>query len=316
MDPLSDILTLMRPNGYGFRGLDAAGDWSLAFAAADGIRCFAIEAGGCWLRLLGTEPPMRLDAGAVVLLTGGGGVHLFSSEKAEPIDSVAFLSGVPAGAVAVLNGGGECRGIGGFFRMEGSEVAGILATLPPVVHVRAEGSRTALHAGVQRLMLELSEPRPGGALLASHLAQALLVEALRAHLDDLSTSRGWLAALAVPALRRALTAMHADVARRWTLRDLAETAGMSRASFAAHFERTTGETPIAYLTRWRMFLAADRLADPALSLTDVALLVGYESESAFGATFKRVMGCSPRQYRTRSGTRPETAPSLSPNRFR
>lgn len=84
----------------------------------------------------------------------------------------------------------------------------------------------------------------------------------------------------MPSLRHALNTMHADVARRWTLRDLAETAGMSRSSFAAHFERITGETPIAYLTRWRMILSADRLANPAMSLTDVAASVGYDSESA------------------------------------
>jgi AraC-like DNA-binding protein len=90
--------------------------------------------------------------------------------------------------------------------------------------------------------------------------------------------------------------MHGEVARRWTLRDLAGIAGMSRSSFAAHFERVTGETPIAYLTRWRMILAADRLATSGLPLIEVAASVGYDSESAFGAAFKRATGQSPRRY--------------------
>lgn len=298
MDPLSDILTLMRPAGYGFRGIDAAGDWALAFAAAQGIRCFAIEAGGCWLKHAGDMPPVRFDAGDVVLLAGGGAVHLFSSDAIEPLDALAVLSSVAAGEVVTLNGGGACRGVGGFFGLKGSNVACLLAAIPPIVHVRSDTSKAALYTGVQRLMRELVEPHPGGALLASHLAQALLVEALRAHLTEGKASQGWLAALSVPALQRALAAMHSNVARRWTLRALADVAGMSRSSFAAHFERVTGETPIAYLTRWRMILAAERLATSRYSLGEVASSVGYDSESAFGAAFKRVMGCSPRQYRS------------------
>ena len=261
MDPLSDILALMRPSCSGFRGIDAGGDWAVTFAPAEGMLCFAIETGACWLRLGGAAAPSRLESGDVVLLTGGGEVSLYSCETAEFLDAVTFLSSVPPGETALLNGGGDCRGIGGFFGLAGSHGRGLLAALPPLVHIHGEASKTALYAGVQRLMSELREPRPGGALIANHLAQALLIEALRAHLDSAVTNQSWLAALSVPTLRRAMTAMHADVARRWTLRDLASTAGMSRSSFAATFERVTGETPIAYLTGWRMFLAADRPGD-------------------------------------------------------
>ncbi|MFA9218696.1 MAG: AraC family transcriptional regulator [Sphingomonadaceae bacterium] len=300
MDPLSDFLTLIRPCDYGFRGLDAAGDWALAYAPADGVLCFAVETGECWLRLGDTAAPIRLASGDVVLLTGAGPVQLYSGESAEVQDAAEFLSQVRPGEIATLNGGGNCRGIGGYFGLEGSGSKGLLAAIPPVVHVQSDASKEALYIGVKRLMSELRDPRPGGELIASHLAQALLIEALRAHVENANTAQGWFAALSVPALRRALTAMHADVARRWTLQDLAAVAGMSRSSFAARFEQVTGETPIAYLTRWRMFLAANRLATSGRTLGDVAASVGYESESAFGAAFKRVMNSSPRQYRARS----------------
>jgi AraC-like DNA-binding protein len=90
--------------------------------------------------------------------------------------------------------------------------------------------------------------------------------------------------------------MHADPAKPWRLTDLAKTAGMSRSSFAARFRETLGETPLEYLTRWRMMLAADRLAQGQATLAVVAPMVGYESESALGAAFKRVLGQSPRQF--------------------
>ena len=291
------MLTLMRPTGYGFRGLDAGGPWALSFAAAIGIRCFAVEEGTCFLRLADAPAAIRLDAGDVVLASSDAELKLYSCEETDAIDADAFLSGVAPGRTAILNGGGDCRGIGGFFAIGGSGVESIFAALPPVVHVGSSTTRTALYASAQKLMSELSEPRPGSALLASHLAQALIIEALRAHIDEGGTSQGWLSALAVPTLSRALNAMHADVARRWTLSALADIAGMSRSSFAAHFERVTGETPIAYLTRWRMVLAADRMARSSMTITDVALSVGYESESAFGASFKRIMGYSPGRHR-------------------
>lgn len=304
MDPLSDIVMLMRPTGYGFRGLDAGGPWALAFAPSVGIRCFAVDEGSCLLRLPGAAAAIRLAAGDVVLVTSDCEFKLCSSEQAQPVDAVAFLSGVAPGRTAILNGGGECRGIGGFFAVAGSGIDRIFPVLPPVVHVSAATTRTALYASARKLMSELSEPRPGGALLASHLAQALVIEALRAHMAEGRTGQGWLSALAVPTLNRALNAMHADVARRWTLAALADAAGMSRSSFAAHFERVTGETPIAYLTRWRMALAADRMARSGMTITDVALSVGYESDSAFGATFKRVMGYSPGQHRQQAAATP------------
>ncbi|WP_205206837.1 AraC family transcriptional regulator [Asaia sp. As-1742] len=303
MDPLSDILTLMRPGGYGFRGLAAGGDWALSFPAAEGLRCFAIEAGSCWFRFARDEAPVRLQEGDLVLMAARREVFLFSSAAVHPVDAIALLTSVPPGALATLNGGEACRGIGGFFGFEGVALDSLLDAVPPLLHIHADASKAVLRDGIRRLMRELGTPRPGGALLASHLAQALLVEALRAHLEEGAARQGWLAALAVPAMSRALGAMHADVARRWTLRELAGVAGMSRASFAAYFRRVTGETPIAYLTRWRMMLAADRIRHSPLTLGEVALSVGYDSESAFGAAFKRAMGQSPRAYGRDAGSR-------------
>jgi AraC-like DNA-binding protein len=94
----------------------------------------------------------------------------------------------------------------------------------------------------------------------------------------------------------AIQSMHDDPAHRWTLQKLAERAGMSRSVFALKFKQTVGSTPMEYLTRWRMLLAGDRLTNSGDSISIIALSLGYESESAFSKSFKRVMGRSPRQY--------------------
>lgn len=131
----------------------------------------------------------------------------------------------------------------------------------------------------------------------AHLAQSLLIEALRAHLAERAGhSTGWLFALGDRQMRAAIEAMHSDPARKWSLHDLATIAGMSRSSFAVRFKETVGEPALEYLTRWRMMVAADRLSRRGLPIATVAPMVGYGSESAFGAAFKRVIGASPRQF--------------------
>ncbi len=297
MDPLSDILSLLKPSSYGLRGLDAGGDWALAFGADESLRCYAIHSGGCWLAVDGTQGPAWLSAGDFVLLSGGRGYRLFSAADAPELDAFRFFPTVPAGETAVLNGGGRLLGVGGYFGFEGMHAEMLLRMLPPVIHIRAEASKSALRWSIERLMSELREPRPGGTLIAEHVAQALLIEALRLHLGERShQSTGWLFALADRQMRAVIAAMHGEPGRKWTLEALAKVAGMSRSSFAVRFKDTVGEPAMDYLTRWRMMVAADRLANGGMPIALVAPTVGYESESAFGAAFKRVMGYSPRQF--------------------
>ncbi len=297
MDPLSDILALLKPASYGFRGLDAGGDWAIAYAAAEGVKCFAIQSGACWIAVDDIAEPTRLVAGDFILLPGKSAFRLYSAADAPEIDAYQFFPTIPAGETAVLNGGGVCSGVGGFFDFEGLHAELLLGELPPIVHIRADATRMALGWLIERLMGELRQPQPGGALIAGHLAQTLLVEALRLHLvEGAAHSTGWLFALADRQMHAVIAAMHAEPGRRWTLHDLARIAGMSRSSFAVRFKETVGEPVMDYLTRWRMVVAADRLAHRGESIAVVAPTVGYESESAFGAAFKRVIGHSPRQF--------------------
>jgi AraC-like DNA-binding protein len=302
MDPLSDILSLLKPRSYGFRGLDAGGDWALAFGQDDSIRCYAVQSGGCWLALEGWQDPLRLATGDLVLMSGGRSYRLYSVPAAPLTDAFRFFPTVPAGETAVLNGGGDLLGVGGYFGFNGMHAELLLGMLPPVVHIRAEASKAALRWSIERLMQELREPQPGSTLIAEHLAQALLVEALRLHLAEHSHhNTGWLFALADRQMRVVISAMHAEPGRKWTLEALAKVAGMSRSSFAVRFKQTVGEPAMDYLTRWRMMVASDRLANGGMPIALVAPTVGYESESAFGAAFKRVMGYSPGQFAKAAG---------------
>lgn len=296
-DPLSEILSLLKPRGYAFRGVDAAGRWTIAFPAAEGLRCYALQSGECWLHVDAEDEPRRLQAGDCVLLPRGQAFRFGSEAAGPPRDAQELFSAVQAGDVAVINGGGECSGVGGFFDFPGGHADLLLNLLPPVVHFREDAGRSTLSGSVERLMQELREPQPGGALIAEHLAQTLLIQALRLHLAERAGSGvGWLFALADRRLRLAMSAMHGDLAQPWTLQALADVAGMSRSSFAAKFTATVGEPAMEYLTRWRMRVAADRLTKGGSSISAMASALGYGSESAFGAAFRRVMGCPPGRF--------------------
>jgi AraC-like DNA-binding protein len=297
MDPLSDVLSLLRPHSYAFRGLDAGGRWSIDFPEDEGIKCYALTSGQCWLSVEGVPDAVYLTAGDCVLLPRGRPFRLASDTTSEPVEAEAFFSSAREGGVATLNGGGDFFGIGGYFAFAGSHADILSKVLPPIVHIRKEEDKAALRWCLERLMQELRNPQPGGSLIAEHLAHMLLVQALRLHMAEGSRAGvGWLFALADKQMRAAINAMHENPARRWTLQTLAEVSAMSRSTFALRFKETVGESAMEYLTRWRMLLAGDRLTNSNDSIFIIAPSLGYESESAFSTAFKRVMGCSPRQY--------------------
>ena len=142
-------------------------------------------------------------------------------------------------------------------------------------------------------------------LMSAHLAQLMLVQVLRLFLCNAEALlQGWFLALADRQISPAINAIHAQPARRWTLEELARVAGISRTVFAQRFKTLVGKTAMDYLAQWRMLLAADRLRHGSENVDAIAFSLGYESESAFSTAFKRIMACSPTQYRRRSLTGP------------
>jgi len=297
MDPLSDVLSLLKPRSCMSGGFDAGGDWSIQFGQHQGIKCYAVVSGQCWLSVEGVPDAVRLKTGDCFVLPRGRPFRLASDLALTPVDARTIFSTARDGGVASCNGGGDFFLAGGHFVLDGKHGGILLGMLPPIVHIRKESDKAALRWSLERMRQELREPQPGGFLVAQHLAYMMLVQALRLHLaEGLKGGVGWLFALADKQMSAAINAMHDDPAHRWTLQELAKRAGMSRSTFALKFKETVGASPLEYLTRWRMLLAGDRLTNSSDPISVVALSLGYESESAFSTAFKRTMGSSPRQY--------------------
>ena len=304
MDPLSEVLSLLKLHSYMAGGFDLAGEWSVQFGRYEGIKCYALVSGQCRLVVDGIPDAIHLETGDCFLLPRGLPFRLASHINLPPVDAPTLCATPPNGGIRTWNGGGEFFGVGGHFAFTGSHASTLLDELPPIVHIRSESDKAQLRWSLERMRQELREQRPGASLVAQQLATTMLVQALRLHLSEgtppakeWSGTAGWLRALVDQQMKTAITSMHDDPAHGWTLQKLAQRSGMSRSIFALKFKATVGTSPMEYLTRWRMLLAAHRLTSSSDPISIIALSLGYVSESAFSKAFRRVMGCSPRQYR-------------------
>lgn len=191
------------------------------------------------------------------------------------------------------------RMFGGYFRFDPASAALLVALLPPVVLVRDGHSGAArLSRLVELIAEEADTDGPGRDVILKRLVEVLVIEATRvpAAPELGSRGRGLIAGLADPVLAPALRALHADVARGWTVEHLAGVAAVSRAVFAQRFTRTVGLTPMQYLLEWRVALAKDLLRTERPAVVHVAQTVGYQSATAFTTAFARIAGCTPSEY--------------------
>lgn len=298
MDPLSDVFSLLKPQSYVSSGFDAGGRWAVRFTKQElAIKCYTITHGEGWLLVDGVDAPVKMFAGDCMVLASGRSFTLASHPEVEPVASTTVFLPRPPGGVVTYNGGGSFFLMGCRFVLPNEHTGIMLRALPPVIVLRNPGDQESMRWAIMRMRQELETQRPGYVLVAQHLAHMLLVQALRMHLTEgTSAGEGWFSALADTHLSAAIAAMHADPAHAWSVEELAKKAGMSRSGFAQRFKEVVGETPIDYLTRWRMLLAADRLATSDAPIAAVAEELGYGSESAFSSAFKRVMGAPPRRF--------------------
>jgi AraC-like DNA-binding protein len=173
----------------------------------------------------------------------------------------------------------------------------MLMSLPAVLHRRRD-DRVARH--LDAIRFELASPTDGSHAIVRRLTEVLWIEAIRAHTDEHAEcpTSGWFRGWRDPSLARVLSAVHADVAAPWTVASMASAAGHSRSTFASRFADVLGESPLAYVTRWRMFRARTLLRTTDASLDEIAARVGYASAAAFAVAFRRMHDRTPGAYRS------------------
>ena len=297
-DPVADAIALLRPRTEPEPGLHAAEPWAVRFDAFPHVKIGCVVRGRCWLEVDGHEPTL-LREGDFYLLNAPPGHILASSPSAAPEPAERLWTSASDGVVRIGDEAAETAYVctaSLWFDEDNAPL--LLGVLPLLVHVAA--SDPLIHgvaAVTQMLGTEVASRAVGRSLVLDHLAQILFVQVLRAHIAQANKPVGWLGALHDDGIGASLRAMHSDIARRWTLDELARISHLSRSAFASSFKRQVGVAPIDYLIQWRMSVARDALRRDTRSISELAQATGYESESAFSTAFRRVVGCSPRQFR-------------------
>lgn len=302
-DVLADVLGTLRLRSRIFCRSDLSAPWAMTLSASAYAHFHVVERGSAWLRLDGSREAVALEAGDLAIVPHGRGHTLADRPDAAPVP-IEGIAREAAGDHYVFRyggGGDEARMICGSFDVDRAAGDAIFSVLPEVVRVRSAARPGGwLDALLRLLSDEARAARQGSGTIVTRLTDIIFVHAVRAWLDELPEGAGgWLGALRDPKIGAAIARVHREPARDWTVAELASEVGMSRSPFAARFRALVGEPPLAYLTRWRMALAAGLLRDRRLTLREMAERTGYESEPAFSRAFKRHFGVSPRAFRDR-----------------
>lgn len=292
-DPLSEVIALLQPRAVFSKRISGAGRWGVRYSDFGQPSFCAVLEGRCRLAVDG-QRALVLEAGDFVLLPATPGFVLSGFEPVRPERIDPKLAVSPAGEVRHGTRGGrpDVRLLGGYFVFDSPDAALLVSLLPAVVHVR----------GVERLSLlvrlvgdESIEQRSGRELVLARLVEILLIEALRSTAGD-DAPPGLLRGLADPRVAPAIRRMHAQLARAWTVAELAKAAGLSRSAFFDRFARTVGLSPMEYLLAWRMAVARELFRRHELGVAEVAERVGYGSASSFSTAFSRHVGQPPSRY--------------------
>ncbi|PWV46000.1 AraC family transcriptional regulator [Nocardiopsis sp. L17-MgMaSL7] len=338
MDVLSDVISTVRTGQPHSARIEWHAPYATRFPEIPGAKFLVVLQGSTWLLTHG-EQRLQLGPGDVLFLPRGREHSLSSSPETEgavdcagalrhqsDIATAAAGEAVPTlvcsrgyarpkdvpttfGATTIGDSGdGEptCVTVGGSYHASASRPHPLLAELPSVVHLPAKvGRRSELPLAVGLLGRELGTNRPGGDTLIPHLLDMLVVYILRTYLEEIRESGdnpgcGFAGALRDPGVHAAVQAVHRDPAHPWSVAELGERAGLSRAAFSRRFTALVGQSPLAYVTWWRLTTAARLLREEDAPISSVATRVGYSSQFAFANAFKREFGRSPGRYREAS----------------
>jgi AraC-like DNA-binding protein len=317
MDVLSDVLRAVRLTGAIFFDIDASSPWvgespstseisAAVMPDAEHVISFhAILSGSCWAALAdGSVPPVRVNAGDVVVFPGGAANFMGSSPEARGEPNMAMYyrpieQNLPF--TVIHGGGGDVRThfICGYLGCDARPFNPLLAALPPILCARRPpGGSSFVTDLFHAAMAEGGSRRAGGETILAKLSELMFVEILRDHIESLSEdSRGWLSGLRDPHVGEALRLIHARPTEEWTLDRLARAVGLSRTAFTVRFTRYVEVSPMQYLARWRLQLAGRLLERRDVSIAQVGAEVGYESEAAFNRAFKKLVGVPPGVWR-------------------
>ncbi|MDI7865029.1 AraC family transcriptional regulator [Rhizobiaceae bacterium n13] len=299
MDPLTELFSSMRVRRAGFTRMNAYAPWGVESAGDPAIKFVLVVRGSAVLTTKSNPTPIPLGAGDVFIILGDEPYQVCDHESSTMAACVDVDAQRIGNQIEFGGGGAVTTFVSGFFEIDRLDAKPLLCVLPVLLHLKMEQERTlAFQSVLELLATETEGPRLGSDAAAARLFELLFIHAVRAFTQECSIpKKGWLAAAADKNLAPAIRAIHAEPKKAWTVDLLAREAGMSRSAFAARFKSVVGQTPLGYLTEWRMHKASRLMEANSVRIAEIARSVGYESEAAFTKAFKKSVGTNPSIFR-------------------
>lgn len=314
VDPLSDVLRALQLSGAILFRADLKAPWCFSIpearemadvlmpGAARLVRFHVMVDGECFVMLEGES--VKLGPRDVIVLPSGAAHVMCSAPNLPAIPVLSVLPHLPKGelpTVAYPGSGASVTLLCGFLGCDEPILDPLLTALPQVVlDRRGRGPSGSWLDAMLAYVLHGSDSELGGYTMQTKLVELMFLDVVRRYIAGLPEGqRGWLAALRDPHVGRAVSELHADPTRAWTVAALARKVGLSRTVLAQRFRDVAGITPMQYLAAWRLQLASTLLSSERLSIAETASRVGYQSEAAFNRAFKRRVGEPPAQWQRR-----------------
>jgi AraC-like DNA-binding protein len=307
MDILSDILKQVRLDGGVYFRCEFSSPWGMDIKPMPVAEFHVVVRGTCWLHLPGEAQPVALQGGDLVAFPHGDAHSLTdAADNCVTLPAEDIIAGQNLDNYGPVTHGGKglpTSVLCGYFKFDKEHPHPLVSALPRLIHIRGADSHDLawLQTTLNFMSHETRAAKPGADAVVNGLVRVLFVQMMRAHIEQTQAPTGLLAALADRQIGEALQQMHKSPQQRWSLETLARRVGMSRSAFASRFHQLAGETPMQYLTHWRMRKACELLRETRLGMADIAEQAGYQSEAAFGKAFKKSIGTSPGAYRKGSG---------------
>jgi AraC-like DNA-binding protein len=307
LDFLSDILTNISMRGTLYFRTSFTSPWGVAVPSYENVARFHFaHRGGCLVSVSGSDQPISLEQGDLIIIPHGSSHELFCSPDAKDtilqLDTVLEKSGYNGSGVLVYGGeesNSETQLICGHFSFDKRAKHVLMDRLPPYIHLKNYGETAGkwLEATLRVIADEAAGQRLGGDLIALKMSEAIFAQAIRSFVESDEAFEQGLSGFSDMNLRRAIGAFHKTPAKVWTVELLAQVAGMSRTSFAVLFQKKMKMTPMQYVTEWRMEIAKKHLCNSTSTLSETAEKAGYSSDSAFARTFKKETGYTPAGFK-------------------
>jgi len=298
MDALSTVLEATRLRSVVYSKFPLAAPWGVDVVKDENSQFWRLVSGSCTVG----SPDGRvieLTEGDLVFIPHGSAHWIADKPTSLRIPSPEFVKARRAG-INVFNGGGDLTIlIAGHFEFDYQPLHPFLKDLPPIIHIRqyVTENQLLLKQVTQLMLEELNNEKPGSSIMLKNLSEIMFINIIRAYLEQTAPDTGFLSALNDPRISKALKLMQDSPQNDWTLESLASEIGMSRSVFFNQFKKLVHETPLSYLTNWRIRQAQKLLMTDNSNISEIAASVGYQSESAFNRIFKSKTGQTPAVYR-------------------